>query len=131
MTALTETLHAGGFIVSELHDGAGHLSRETVTVHGGYTDAGVIVAGTVMGQITTGGKWVPSPNSGADGSQTAKGVLFDTVDATDADVTAVIIRRVAEVRASDLTYDTSVDDNTKIATKITQLAAAGVEIIAR
>lgn len=121
MTTLTNHLRAGAFIVSE---GNGHISRDKVTIHGGYTGAGVILAGTVLGKITSGGKYTPSPDTGGDGSQTAVAVLLDDVDVTDADVEATIIHRDAEVRASDLLYDSSVDDDDKKATKATQLAAS-------
>ncbi|MDB5822178.1 MAG: putative phage protein [Herminiimonas sp.] len=46
-TPLQEALHNGGFIVSEAN---GHLSRDTVTL----TGAAVVLAGTVLGQQTTG-----------------------------------------------------------------------------
>jgi hypothetical protein len=47
MTTLTETSHAGGFIVSEDDEGA--LSRDAITVLSGQN----LVAGAVIGQIQT------------------------------------------------------------------------------
>ncbi len=128
MTALTNRTRAGGFMVSEANWAR---SREKVTIAGGTGGAGIVYAGTVLGKLTSGGKYVPSPNTGSDGSQTAVAILWEDVDATDADVVASVIRRDAEVRASDLTYDSTVNDDTKKGSKHTQLAAAGVNIIVR
>lgn len=128
MTALTNHLRAGGFIQSEANYSR---SRDQVTILGGSGGAGKLVAGTVLGKITGSGKYVASPNTGSDGSQTAVAILFDDVDATAGDVIAAVVSRSAEVRASDLTYEASVNDNTKIAAKVAQLAAAGVGIIVR
>lgn len=123
MSTLTEGPHAAEFILSEAN---GQRSRENVTLEGGFTDAGVIVAGTVLGKLTSGGKYVISPNSGADGSQTGYAILLNDTDVTDADVVAAVIARDCEVNGDCLTYDDSVDDVTKTGTKNTQLAAVGI-----
>ena len=126
MTTLSDHLRAGAFIVSEAN---GARSRDTVTILGGTGGAGVVLAGTVLGKLTSGGQYVPSPASGSDGSQTAIAVLFDDVDATDADVEGVvIISGDAEVRASDLLYDASVDTDNEKATKATELDAVGIKV---
>lgn len=123
MTTLTNHLRAGAFIVSE---GNGNISRDVVTIAGGTGGAGALLAGTVLGKLTSGGAYVPSPASGADGSQTAIAILFDDVDATDSDVLATVITRDAEVRASDLLYEATVDTDNEKAAKATQLAAVGI-----
>lgn len=123
MTTLTNHLRAGAFIVSE---GNGNISRDVVTIAGGTGGAGKLLAGTVIGKLTSGGEYVASPASGSDGSQTAVAVLFDDVDATDGDVLATVISRDAEVRASDLLYEATVDTDNEKAAKATQLAAVGI-----
>lgn len=121
MAIVSEAVHGPEFLRAE---GAGTISRDVGTIVSG---AGVVVAGTVLGKITASGKYTPSPDTGADGSQTAVAVLYRTVDATSADVTgAVLITRHAEVSAPDLTYAASVSDATKRAAKATQLAAVGI-----
>jgi hypothetical protein len=85
-----------------------------------------VYAGTVLGKLTSGGKYVPSPATGSDGSQTGFAILFDDVDATDADVVAAVVSRHAEVRKSDLLHDDSVNDSTKVNTKNAELAAVGI-----
>ena len=125
MTALTNRIRAGGFIQSE---SAYARSRDQVVIEGG-TASGVnkLYAGTVLGMITSSGKYIPSAHSGSDGSQTAVAILFDDVDATDGDVVAAVISRDAEVRAADLAYDASVGTNgTYQAAKWAQLAAVGI-----
>ena len=114
------------FVLSE---GNGKISRDVVIIAEG---AGKLEPGTVLGQITASEKYVASPNAevvGAEGAETASAVLAYGVDATNADVEAVVVKRQAEVKAPMLIFDASVNDATKTAAKHTQLAA--VTIIAR
>lgn len=122
----TEGPRALAFLLSESN---GAISRETVTVASGE---GVLAAGTVLGTVTASGQFVASPNAetvGKEGAETASAVLAYPVDATDADATAVVIRRMAEVKTSHLLFHATVDDATKRGAKIAQLAAT--DIIAR
>lgn len=112
-----------------LSEGNGQISREVVIIASG---AGVLEPGTLLGQITASKKYSGSPNAlvvGKEGAETASAVLAYGVDATSADVEAVIIKRVAEVKTPMLIFDASVNDAAKRATKLAQLAAA--TIIAR
>jgi hypothetical protein len=123
LTTKTEGVRPLAFVLTE---GNGNISREIVTIKSG---AGKLAAGTVLGQITTGGKWVISANAtvtGSEGAEAAKGVLAYPVDATDADVQAVIVRRLAEVKKLMLIVDASVNDATKLATKLGQLATHNI-----
>ena len=87
MTTLTEGKHAGGFLVWEvLRD----YTRETVTIASG---AGKLSPGTVLGKITTGGKYTVLTPGASNGSQNAAGILWAAVDATDADAPGVVILR--------------------------------------
>jgi hypothetical protein len=87
MTTLTEGKHAGGFLVWEvLRD----YTRETVTIASG---AGKLEPGTVLGKITTGGKFTPLALAATNGSQNAAGILWDAVDASTADAAGVVILR--------------------------------------
>lgn len=115
MPSKTETSRALGFVLSEAN---GHLSYETVTVVSG---TGLLEPGSVLGKVTASSKYAWSQNTGADGSQVADGVLCYPVDATAADVKAVIVKRLAEVKGLELRYHSSVDDSTKRAAKATQL----------
>jgi hypothetical protein len=120
MVVFTEGRHPGEGLLSEA---SGQRSRETVTIVSG---SGILAAGTVLGQITTGGKYAPSPATGSDGSQVAAAILLYGVDAASADVKAAVIKRDAEWNGNTLSYAASVDDDTKKAAKATQLAAVGI-----
>lgn len=112
-----------------LSEGNGQISREVVTIASG---SGVLEPGTLLGQITANKKYSGSPNAlvvGKEGAETARAVLAYGVDAASADVEAVIIKRVAEVKTPMLVFDASVNDAAKRATKLAQLADA--TIIAR
>ena len=87
MTMLTEGKHAGGFLVWEvLRD----YTRETLTIASG---AGKLEPGTVLGKITTGGKYTTLAPAATNGSQNAAGILWDTVDASTSDAPGVIMLR--------------------------------------
>jgi Bacteriophage lambda head decoration protein D len=122
MAIATENPRALSFVLTELDR---TLSRDVVTIASGQ---GKLQAGTVLGKLTSGGKYVKSPATGSDGSQTAIAVLAYPVDATSADVTdAVVVANDAEVKNLMLIYDSTVDDNTKKAAKQTQLRAVGIK----
>ncbi len=54
---------------------------------------GVLVRGTALGKVTASGKWVKSLAASNDGSQIIRGILLHDVDATAADVEAIVGRR--------------------------------------
>jgi hypothetical protein len=123
MTSVTEGRHAAEFVLSEAN---GLRSRDTVTLHGGFTGAAKLKPGTVLGKITSGGKYAASPASGSDGSQTAVAVLINWADISAGDVDAAVISRAAEVNGDCLEYEASVDTDNEKAAKATQLAAVGI-----
>ena len=87
MTMLTEGQHAGGFLVWEvLRD----FTRETVTIASG---AGSLEPGSVLGKITTGGKYTRLAPAATNGSQTPAAILWAAVDASAADAPGVVILR--------------------------------------
>ena len=122
MATLTEAQHPGEFIVSEAN---GTLSRETVTITGGD-----YAPGTVLGLLTSGGNagsWTQLTVGASDGSQTASAVLFGHVDASEADQSGVIVRRLAEVRDVELIWPDGITTNQKN-TAIGQLALAHIVV---
>ena len=87
MTTLVKGQYPGGFLVWEvLRD----YTRETVTIASG---AGKLAPGTVLGRITTGGKYTVLTPGATNGSQNATGLLWGPADATDADAPGVVIVR--------------------------------------
>lgn len=57
---------------------------KTVTILSGQ----VITRGTLLGKITSGGKYIKSLSAAVDGSQTPVAILADDADASGGDVTA-------------------------------------------
>ena len=126
MAILTEGARKAEFMISEAND---WRSRDEVivTVPANTT----LEAGTVLGEITSSGKFVRHAAGALDGSEAEAGILFanlvnTTGSAVDFDATNVA--RDAEVRQSGLTYEDGAD-----AAQITtsNAALAGLGIIVR
>jgi hypothetical protein len=119
---LTEGQYAAEFILSEC---PGTISRDTVTLTVGATTT--LASGTVLGQISATGKYVPYDDAASDGRETAAGILYaEAANATGApvDVDAVIVNFAAEVRGDDLTWGDGVDEDAGTA----DLAALGIKV---
>lgn len=122
MTTFTEVAHAAGFIISEAN---GQRSRQNVTLASGQ----VVKAGQVLGIITSGGKYSAYSNQNSDGTEVAKAISINAVDATAGDTTIAVIARDAEVNADELTYEAGSDSPTDDAAAVVDLAS--VHIIVR
>ena len=120
MTTLTEGKHAGGFLVWEvLRD----YTRETVTIASG---AGKLAPGTVLGEITTGGKYTGLAPAATNGSQNVAGILWAGVDASAADAPGVaILRGPALVNQHELVWPEGATE-AQITSATTALAALGI-----
>ena len=120
MTTLTEGKHAGGFLVWEvLRD----YTRETVTIASG---AGKLEPGTVLGKITTGGKYTVLAPAATNGSQNAAGILWAGVDASAADAPGVVVLRgPAIVNRHELVWPDGAT-GAQITAATTALAALGI-----
>ncbi len=120
MTVLKEGPHTGEYIISEAN---GTRSREVVTLASGT--AGIV--GRVLGEVTASGKYVPLAPAASDGSEQAAAILYDNVDATDADHAAVVTARDTEVRGSSLSWPAAIDEE-KQAAATADLLALGIVI---
>jgi hypothetical protein len=120
MAMLTEGPHPGGFLVWEvLRD----FTRDTVTLASG---AGKLAPGTVLGKITTGGKYTGLAPAATNGSQNAAGILWAAVDATDADASGVVlVRGPAIANRHELVWPEGATE-AQITTATTALAALGI-----
>ena len=120
MPVLTEPPSMGDVLKYEVNP---NYTREVVTLLVGMP----YPTGAVLGRITASGKYKLATSGGTDGAQTASAVLLYAVDATLADaVGIVLVRGPSIVSRAALAYGATVDDGTKIAAKITQLAAVGI-----
>lgn len=116
---LTEKTHAGAFLMSELD---GHGSRDNITIVSGQT----LVAGAVLGKITSGGKYAAYNNQASDGTQAAAGILYAYTDASAGDLPAVIINMDAEVNGHLLDWGTETGADTTAG--IADLLALGIKV---
>ena len=120
MPVLTQPPTTGDVLKFEVNP---NYTRETVTLLGGTA----YPVGSVLGRITASGAHTLSPDSGADGSETATAVLLYAVDATLADAVGIVAARGPAIVSRDaLAFDASVDDSTKIAAKLGQLVDIGI-----
>lgn len=120
MTVLHQPATTGDVLKYEVNP---NYNRETVTLLEGTA----YPVGSVLGRITASGKYMLSPDSGADGSEAATVVLLYAVDASASDAIGVVVARgPAIVSRAALAYDASIDDTDKITTKLAQLAALGI-----
>jgi hypothetical protein len=120
MATLTEGPHPGGFLIWEvLRD----YTRETVTLAAG---AGKLAPGTVLGKITTGGKYTVLTPGASNGSQTAAGLLWGKADATDADAPGVVlVRGPALVNRHEIVWPAGATE-AQITAATTALATLGI-----
>lgn len=115
-----EGVYAGEFLISECDEGA--IGRDAVVIASGQ---GVLVAGSVLGKITLSGKFAAYDNSETNGTEVAAGILYSQVDATSADVNSVAITRLAEVKASLLSFKLD-QDSTAQAAALADLKLANI-----
>ena len=124
-TLISEGRYASDWLKREADS---HFSREEVVIVSG---AGIVQTGTVVGKITATGKYKPVTVAAEDGSEDPAGILLETVDATSADKTAVIIARDAIVVHQGLKYGADVDSSGERATIHAALGALNPPIIVR
>jgi hypothetical protein len=121
MATYTEPNRNLDFLVSD----QGTISFEVVTMLQDASKTQPCVAGTVLGKITSGGKYTPYDDTAAGlvgvGATVAAGILADNVNADTlaaGDVTVRIVKRLAEVKSSKLTWHSSADATAKAAAAV-------------
>ena len=123
---ISEGRYASDWLKAESHN-SGYSREEVIVISG----AGVVQSGTVLGKITASGKYKPVTVGASDGSQNAAGILLNRVDATSADVPAVIIARDAIVVHQGLIYGADIDTSGERAAVHTALRALNPPILVR
>ena len=96
----TEGVHSAEFLLSSEES----QSLDKVTLISGQN----LIAGTVLGKITASGKYTLHNNAASDGSEVASVILFDSTDATSADMPCVVISRLAEVADVKLIFKSGI-----------------------
>lgn len=122
MAPVSEGKRFGEFLHSEAEF---DRSRDEVTV---TVPDGGMVAGTVLGIVTSSGKYVRHAAGASDGSEDEAAILMANIDndtGSDVDHTATVIARAAQVYEHALTYEAGADA-AQIATSNAALAALGI-----
>lgn len=114
-----------GYVLGDVAVGSAFADDIGFTISDGGTDF-IVGDGFDITVAAGAGKWVPATATGATGAQTARAINLYGVDATSADVEVAAITRHAAVNGNILTYDASIDDDTKKAAKIADLKAVGI-----
>jgi len=118
MTTVTESRHPGEHVVSEA---SGSRSREQVTLASGNN----LAAGTVLGVVTSSGKYAVFDQDAVDGTGAAAAILYAAVDASAADAECVVHVRDCEIDGAALTWPADILDAERD-TAIAALAALGI-----
>jgi hypothetical protein len=120
MTVLRKPATTGDLLKYEVNS---NFTRETVTLLAGTA----YPVGAVLGRVTASGKYKLATSGGSDGAQTAAAVLLYAVDASETDGLGIALARGPAIVARGLlSFDATVDDTAKIATKHSQLASLGI-----
>jgi hypothetical protein len=82
-------IHASGFDDVGSYAPDKLLDRDTHTLKV-TIDAGNLARGTLLGQVTTGGKYIQSLSAASDGSEVPCAILLHPVDASSADQEAIV-----------------------------------------
>lgn len=121
-TVLHDRPRAGCYIADEASI---NLSRRVVVIASG---SGVLDPGAVLGKITSSGKYAPHDPDASDGTQSAAAVLFDRVDATSADVEAVVSYASTAVNVSELIWAEGISQG-EIAAAVAALDARTIVVL--
>lgn len=104
-------------------EGPNRYSRDESVIASG---SGLVEVGTVLGQVTASGKFAPIDPAAADGTEIAKRISLEKVDATAADAPRVVVlSRMAEVVQQALVWPVGITDGQKAAA-LSQLEAVGI-----
>ena len=110
-----------GWLLGDPHHYDRDYCREVVTI-----GAGTLQPGTVLGQITVGGKYAAHDPNATDGTETAVAVLWGKADASAGDVPGVaLVRGPAIVNRHDLVFAGTPTEG-EIAAAHTALLAEGI-----
>lgn len=106
----------------------GWFSREAVTILAGSGSDRVLYSGMVVSKVTASGKWVQLAPAGADGSQTAAGILYvDTTAPNGVDARATVIVRDAVVSDNGIKWPAGIT-GPQTTTATGQLVALGIQV---
>lgn len=122
----TENKRFSNLVKQELWPEMGY-TRAIVTYNG---TAGSLLIGTVLGKVTSGGKYKICVQTAVDGSQTADAILVEdkTVAATTDTSVLVLLKGPAVISKSALVLDASHDLDAEKAAIYAALEAKGISV---
>lgn len=102
--------------------------REVVVVN---DTAGTLLQGTIVGKVTSGGKYKRAVETASDGSKVFAGVVVDTKTIAGSTDTNVVIykRGPLGIKKAGLTLDATYDDATKKGVVYAAMEAAGIQLL--
>ena len=123
----TEAKRLSNVVKQELWAETGY-TRAVVTVN--EAAAKSYVPGTVLGKVTSGGKYKIAVQTAVDGSQTADAIVIgeQSIAATTDTAVLVLIKGPAIVSKGGLVIDSTYNDATKLAAVYAALEAKGIAV---
>lgn len=106
MAQLNETRGSANFLVSEAN--GMYRSRDEGVVAAGAAPG--LIAGTILGKLTSGGNFVRYDPGASNGAQTIAGILWEAAVGT---VKKTVVTRDAEVNGAHLIYQNGANDAAK------------------
>lgn len=128
MIVATDTLRLSNVLKQELWAELGYC-RAVVTVN--EAAAKTYVPGTVLGKVTSGGKYKIAVETAVDGSKAAAGIVIglqDIAASTDTKV-VVLVKGPATLSKGGLVLDSTYDDATKKGVVYASLEVAGFQLL--
>lgn len=122
----TESNRLSATVMQELWSESGY-TRSVVVVN---DTAATLTVGTVLGKVTSGGKYKVAVETAVDGSKVADAIVIQetaVAGSTDTNV-LVLIKGPAIVKKSGLTLDASYDNDAKKNAVYAALEAKGIQV---
>lgn len=125
-TIATEKYRYSHLVKEELWHEKGYCTKQ-VTVNDA---AQTLALGTVLGQVTVGGKYKVAKETASDGSKVGAAVVVEaiTIPATTDTNVLVMYRGPAEVSKGALVVDATYDNATKLGVLYADLEAKGIQV---
>lgn len=124
----TDSLRLSNVLKQELWAELGYC-RTVVTVNEGA--AATYVPGTVLGKVTSGGKFKVAVETATDGSKVAAAIVLDlkTIAASTDTKVVVLVKGPATVSKGGLVLDSTYDNDTKKNVVYASLEAVGIQVL--
>jgi len=124
----TDTFRISNVLKQELWAELGYC-REVVTVN--EAAAKTYAVGTVLGKVTSGGKYKIAVQTAVDGSAVAAGIVLEdkSIAATTDTKLVVLVKGPASVSKGGLVLDSSYDLDAEKAVVYASLAAVGIQVL--